>query len=66
MAGKWDDVAYNMREKLAGVDAEGKFHLDWVIQGWLPTIAGGLVSKFVGGWPLNLNRKLKDIPFIKI
>lgn len=66
MAGKIDDVMYNMREKLAGVDANGKFHLDWVAQGWGPFIVGILISKFVGGSPLNLNQKLRQIPFIKI
>lgn len=66
MSGKPENIGYELREKLAGVDANGNFQLDWILQSYGPLVAGALISKFVGGSPLNLNQKLKDIPFIKI
>ena len=42
------------------------FNFDRLKQGLLPLVIGGMVSKFVGGRPLNLNQKLRDVPFIKI
>jgi len=42
------------------------FNFDRLKQGLLPLVIGGLVSKLVGGRPLNLNQKLRDVPFIKI
>jgi hypothetical protein len=35
-------------------------------QGLLPLVIGALVSKYVGGRPLNLNRYLSGIPLIKL
>lgn len=61
-----DAIGYEAREKLAGVDLDGKFHPEWLVQSYGPLVVGGLISKFVGGRPLNLNQKLRDIPFIKI
>jgi len=66
LSGDIDSMMYQAREKLAGVDANGNLHFEWLAQTYTPLIAGALISKFVGGQPLNLNQKLKDIPFIKI
>lgn len=35
-------------------------------RGLLPLVIGVLISKFVGGAPLNVNRRLAGIPFIKL
>lgn len=43
-----------------------KMDLQGLKQGLVPLIIGAMVSKFVGGRPLNLNQRLRDIPFIKI
>lgn len=59
-------VAYEAREKLAGVDADGQFHPQWLLQSYGPLVVGAMISKFVDGRPLNLNQKLRDIPFIKL
>lgn len=66
LGGKIDDIMYEIREKLAGVDLNGKFQPHWLVETYTPLIVGLLVSKYVGGWPLNINQKMKDIPFIKI
>lgn len=57
---------YDFKEKFSGVDANGEFHFDWVVSTYAPMVVGALVSKFVGGRPLNLNRLMRDIPFVKI
>lgn len=46
----------------------GRFDVNWLMQGLMPLVIGGLVHKFVGGAPLNLNRMLAQagVPFIRI
>lgn len=46
----------------------GNFEMGALAKGLLPLIAGGLVHKFVGGAPLNINRILAaaKVPFIRI
>lgn len=46
----------------------GEFETAWLKRGLLPLILGGLVHKFVGGSPLNVNRALgrAGVPFIRI
>lgn len=65
-SGNINDIVYEMREKLTGIDANGVFQPAWLVESYSPVIVGALISKFVGGSPLNLNQKLKDVPFIKI
>ena len=47
---------------------DGVFDMGALAKGLFPLIAGGLVHKFVGGAPLNLNRMLAaaKVPFIRI
>ena len=64
--GDIDAALYDAKEIFTGFDLYGKFRPEWLVETYGPMIVGALISKFVGGWPINLNRKLKDIPFIKI
>jgi len=68
MAGDINGLMYNLRERFTCVDNTGAFRFDWIIPHYGPLIFGALISKFVGGSPLNLNRKLAahNIPFIRI
>lgn len=61
MEGNIDNLMYDAREKFAGIDNEGKFRPEWVIQTYTPIIVGGLVSKFAGKW---VNKYFNKIPFI--
>ena len=47
---------------------DGNFDMGALAKGLFPLIAGGLVHKFVGGAPLNINRMLAaaKVPFIRI
>ena len=51
-----------------GLDTSNNFSLDGLMSGLVPLVAGGLVHKFVGGAPLNLNRMLAaaNVPIIRI
>lgn len=53
---------------LVGVWADGSFHMDTLMANMTPIAAGLLVHKFIGGWPLNLNRTLgaARVPFLRI
>ena len=72
MAGNYtfavDQLAYNYTG-IAGI-AEGTPHFnpEGLTRGLLPLVIGGLVHKFVGGAPLNLNRMLASagVPVIRI
>jgi len=67
-AGDMNGLMYNLRERFTCVDNTGAFRFDWIIPHYGPLIFGALISKFVGGAPLNLNRKLAahKIPFLRI
>ena len=47
---------------------QGGFHPELLMKGLVPLIAGGLVHKFVGGSPINLNKMLAaaGVPIIRI
>lgn len=65
--GNWDNLMYDAREILAGIDAGGKFRPEWIVATYLPMIIGGLVHKYVGGRAgLNINQYLRGIPLISI
>lgn len=68
MKGNYEDLLYDARERFTGIDANGKFHGEWVVATYLPMILGGLIHKYVGGSPINLNRTLgrAKIPLIRI
>lgn len=54
-------LAYDAREKFAGIDNEGKFRFEWLIGTYGPVVVGALVSKFAGKF---VNPSLSKIPFI--
>ena len=56
----WRYTGYNL--------STGTFDMNGLKQGMLPLIVGGLVHKFVGGAPLNLNRTLANagVPYVRI
>jgi hypothetical protein len=68
LEGRLNDALYDAREVFAGVDANGQFRPEWLVATYGPMVVGAMVSKFVGGKPLNINRKLAaaGIPFIRI
>lgn len=68
MVGNFEGAAKQLRNTILGIDDQGTFHIDWMMQGLGPIVAGLLVHKFVGGSPLNLNRMLAsaNVPLIRI
>jgi len=68
MQGDWEMALKHLQWKTIGIDSQGKFHADQMVQNMIPLVAGLLVHKFVGGPPLNLNRMLARarVPFIRI
>lgn len=68
ISGDYNRLLYDMRERFACVDMYGRFRPDWILPHWGPLIFGALISKFVGGAPLNINKKLAAhrIPFLRI
>lgn len=64
--GDVEGALYDFKEKFSGIDANGQWHPNWVVETYLPMAVGAMISKFVGGRPLNLNRMIRQIPFIKI
>jgi hypothetical protein len=68
LEGRVNDALYDAREVFAGVDANGKFRPEWLVSTYGPMIVGAMISKFVGGSPLNLNRRLAaaGVPIIRI
>lgn len=68
MAGDLMGAMQAGQQIFTGVDTEGGFHADWLVNTYGPIIIGALVHKFVGGKPLNINRMLASagVPFIRI
>jgi len=68
MEGNINMLLYDLRERFACIDMHGQFRPEWLIPHYGPLIVGALISKFVGGAPLNINRRLAaaKIPFIRI
>jgi hypothetical protein len=67
-SGDWKGLGYDLQEMVGIEGTSGKFRLDYLFNTIAPFIAGGLVHKFVGGAPLNINRKLANagIPILRI
>lgn len=63
--GDFNAFAYDAREIFAGIDNNGHFRWDWLVQTYGPMVAGAMISKVVGG-KLGVNRHLERIPYIKI
>lgn len=68
MAGDMTGVVNSVKWNVLGVQADGSWNVGQFIANWMPTIAGALIHKFVGGPPLNVNRLLAraKVPFIRI
>lgn len=68
MAGDWPSLVFDFAEKFGGIGSDGKLHIDWLVATYGPIAVGAVVHKYVGGAPLNLNKKLAQagIPFISI
>ena len=54
----WDDVGKQALLRFVGIGRDGKFYPDYIMQTYTPMVAGALISKFIGGGPLNVNRKI--------
>jgi len=64
--GDYRSAIVRLVKSYVGYDANtGKLDLGQMASGTLPLIIGCLVSQFVGGWPLNVNRRIR-LPLIKI
>lgn len=64
--GDYRSAIVRLGKSYTGYDANtGKWEPGLMAGGVLPLVIGCLVSKFVGGWPLNVNRRIR-LPFIKI
>ena len=63
-----DYLAYNYLGIAGTTTGQISFNPDGMKNGLLPLVVGGLVHKFVGGAPLNLNRMLAaaGVPVIRI
>lgn len=60
--GDWQGLMYDAREVFLGIDSNGKFQLNWVIDTYSKPIIGFLISKIAT--KLGVNREMKKIPFI--
>jgi hypothetical protein len=68
MDGEVEFAVNKLKYSYLGLDTENKFKPEALMSGLAPLIVGGLVHKFVGGPPLNLNRMLAqaNVPIIRI
>ena len=68
MDGEVEFAVNKLKYSYLGLDETNKFKPDALMSGLVPLIVGGLVHKFVGGSPLNLNRMLAqaNVPIIRI
>lgn len=65
--GQWEFAMQDAVAAYTGYNmANGTWSAGNLTKGLIPAAIGAAVSQFVGGYPLNMNRKLRDIPFIKI
>lgn len=62
----WTGAFNDIGPAFTGFTPDGKFHFETILSTYGPMVAGALISKFVGGSPIGLNRKIAKIPFIKI
>jgi len=67
--GNLHEVGYKLVENYTGYNpVRGNFDVNRLSKGLLPLILGAVVHKFVGGYPLNINKMLAQhkIPLIRI
>jgi len=58
LGGDMGGALLELRNTVTGFGDHGDFHPEWLATFWGPVIGGMLLHKFVGGWPLNVNRTL--------
>lgn len=68
MAGDIDGAVNVLKFNYLGMTYDNQFDANGLKKGLLPLIVGGLVHKFVGGAPLNINRMLAaaNVPIVRI
>ena len=68
MDGDYEGAVDILKFNYLGITHDNKFNVEGLMKGLLPLIAGGLVHKFVGGAPLNINRMLASagVPIVRI
>lgn len=67
--GNFEDALNALARNYTGIDpATGTFNVANLTKGLIPLVIGVSISKFVGGSPLNVNRRLAaaGVPFIRI
>ena len=60
--GNLDNVLYDAKEIFTGIDANGVFHTDWLMQTYIPVLAGFIGSKLMTA--VGVNKTLKRVPLI--
>ena len=69
MSGSYDRAFKALTQNYTGYDiASKKWDFNYLKEGLLPLVLGGLVHKYVGGAPLNINRMLANagVPVVRI
>jgi len=69
MDGKYEEALNHISMNYTGYDSwSGTWNPNHLMKGLTPLIIGGLVHKFVGGAPLNMNKMLANanVPVIRI
>ena len=68
MDGEVEFAVNKLKYSYLGLDTDNNFKAEALMNGLVPLIVGGLVHKYVGGAPLNLNRMLAaaNVPIIRI
>lgn len=68
MDGEYEMAVNKLKYSYLGLDLENKFKLEALMNGLVPLIVGGLIHKFVGGAPINMNRMLAsaNVPILRI
>lgn len=68
MDGETEYAVNKLKYSYLGLDENNNFKAEALMSGLVPLIMGGLVHKFIGGPPLNLNRMLAaaNVPIIRI
>ncbi|MBA7531061.1 hypothetical protein ES705_23272 [subsurface metagenome] len=68
MDGEPEYAVNKLKYSYLGLTPDNVFKAEALMSGLFPLIMGGLVHKFIGGPPLNLNRMLAqaNVPIIRI
>jgi len=66
--GDYEGAINKLKWNYLGLSHDNKFKAEGLMEGLVPLIVGGLVHKFVGGPPLNMNRMLAsaNVPILRI